>query len=161
MADLITISGEEDKKFLFDQYKIITDSLNKINEIRETANNFWIGLNGVLISAIAYIKEMQNIGDSPKQLFLWTTIFLGVFMSLTWLSYLLTIKRSVDIRNNMLIEFEKYLPAKPFTIAIGLMGRRKGKGSLSFKEIRVPLLFLIGYIYFAFTILLCPRILLS
>ena len=162
MTDLITIQtiqGEEDRKFLFEQYKVVTESLNKINEIRETANNFWTGLNGALISAVAYVKQMEDVGENPKQFFLWTIITVGFCMSMTWLSYLLTIKKSVDIRNNMLLEFEKYFPAKPFTIAIDKMGRKEGKGSLSFKEMRAPILFIAGYIFFAFTLLFYPRLL--
>lgn len=160
MTSLINIRGEEDRKFLLEQYKVVTDSLNKINEIRETANNFWTGINGALMSAVAYIKQTQNIGENSKQLFLWTILILGLGMSFTWLSHLLTIKKSVDVRNNMLIEFEKYFPAQPFTIAINQMGRKNGRGSLSFKEMRAPILFIIGYIFFSITFLLYPRLLL-
>ena len=106
-------------------------------------------MNGALIGSIAYIKEMHTLGEQPKQVFLLTVIFLGILMCLTWLSYLATIKKSIDIRNKMVIEFEKHLPAKPFTYAILKLGRNKGKDSLSFKEMSVPLLFLVGYIFFA------------
>ena len=34
------IKNPEDKKILFEQYKLITESLNKINEIREPANTW-------------------------------------------------------------------------------------------------------------------------
>jgi len=158
MKKFITINSDDDKKYLLDQYKILADSLNKINDIREWSNTFWTGVNGALLGIVAYIKDVQNVSTDPKRLFLWTLILLGFFICLSWLNYLFTIKKSVDIRNNMLIEFEKYFPAKPFTVAISTMERKKGRGSLSLKEMTVPLLFLIGYTFFGMTLLIYPEV---
>jgi len=101
--NLISIKNPEDKKILFEQYKLITESLNKINEIREPANTFWTGLNGALIGAIAYLRDAEGFAGSQKSSFILTIIFLGVVFSSSWLSYLVTIKKSVDMRNDILI----------------------------------------------------------
>lgn len=80
-------------------------------------------------------------------------------MSISWINYLLTIKRSVDIRNEMLIEIEKNLPIKFITLAISKMGQKVGGSSLSYKEMIVPILFFIGYIFFAILIYFYPKVL--
>lgn len=157
-GQFIQIHQEEDKKLLFDQYRVVVESVNKINDIRETANNYWTGLNGAIIAGIAYLRDAEGISGSQKSYFIWTAIVVGLILSLSWLSYLSSIKKSIDIRNDMLLQFEQYFPAKIFTIAIAKMGRKAGKGSLSIKEMFVPGLFLIGYVFFAIAFYFYPRI---
>ncbi|MBS0271838.1 MAG: hypothetical protein JSR85_04245 [Proteobacteria bacterium] len=158
LDQFIHIAQEEDKKVLFDQYKIVVDSLNKFNEIREIANTFWTGINGALITAIAYIRDTSNLEIGQKTYFIWTIIFLGVVLSFSWLSYLSTIKKSVEIRNDMLIQFEKYFPAKIFTVSVPLTAQKSEGGALSVKEMFVPGGFLAGYIFFAVLFYFYPAI---
>lgn len=155
---LIAINKEEDRKYLFEQYKLVVESLNKLNDIRETSNNFWTGLNGALIAGIAYLRDAEGIGGTQKLYFIWTALTLGIILSLSWLSYLSSIKRSVDIRNDMILQLEEYFPAKIFTVPISKVGRKEGGGSLSIKEMFVPGMFLIGYIFFSLTFYFYPSI---
>ncbi len=159
--NFITVKNHEDKKILLDQYKIVTESLNKINEIRETANTFWTGLNVALIGGIAYLRDAEGFAGNQRLSFILTMIFLGIVFSFSWLSYLVTIKKSVDMRNDILIAIEKYLPAKVFTMCIYKMGRKEGReGSLSFKEMLVPTLSLMCYLLFFILFYYDPKIIL-
>ena len=45
----LTPLTEEDRKTLMEQYNLILESINKLNDVRETASNFWITINGTLI----------------------------------------------------------------------------------------------------------------
>jgi len=156
---LIKISDEQDRRALVEQYRIVTESINKLNDIRESANNFWTGLNGALIGTVAYVKDMQGVGQNPKNFFLITLVVLGMILSFAWFSFLQNVKKSVEIRNDMLIEMERYLPVKIFTFAIHVVGRKSGRGSLSLKEMIVPTLFFLAYLIFAITICFFPKIL--
>lgn len=156
MSDLIRIQNEEDKKSLLEQYKTVIDSISKLNDIRESSNGWWIGINGALTGAISYFRNIQELEGPQKQAFLWTIIIIGLILCYSWLSSILTIKRDIDKRNNMLFEFEKFLPAKTFTFAILDMERDKKKNSLSLKEAIVPILFLIGYMFFAVMLYFYP-----
>lgn len=158
MPPLVTIKDAQEKTMLLEQYRILTESLNKTNDIRETSNNFWTGLNGAIVGVVAYVKDMQSIEGSPKQLFLWTLIIIGFFISAFWLRALAHIKKNIDTRNEMLIEMEKYLPAKIFTTALAILGRREGKSSLSLSEMKVPALFCLGYFIFALILLFYPSL---
>jgi len=157
----IQLKQDEDKKFLIEQYKLTVDSINKINDIREASNNYWTSLNGAIIAGIAYLRDAGGVSGIQKSYFIWTAIAFGAILSLTRLSYLSTIKKSVDVRNDMLLEFEKYFPAKIFTISIAKMGRKQGSGSLSLKEMFVPGLFLLGYVFFAIAFYFYPRIIIN
>jgi hypothetical protein len=143
----------ENKEMAFEQYKLLLESINKASEVREASNNFWIAVNTLGMSAIAYIRDSQNLIKPHKPIVLWVLISLGVSLCLAWLSYLQTIKKNVDIRNSILLAIESYLPLKIFTQILKLSGRKEGKSSLTFKEMIVPSLFLLGYIAFAFCLL--------
>jgi hypothetical protein len=158
-ANLITVKDEEDRRLLSDQYKVLTESLNKMNEVREAANNFWTGVNGALMGAIAYFRDLDSLECTEKSYLILTLIFLGIVFSSSWLVYLVTIKKSVDIRNEMLVECEKYLPAKIFTVCTQKMSMKQGWGSLSTKEMLVPSLFLLAYISVAAFIYFAPKVL--
>ena len=155
------LEQEEDKKLLFDQYKVVVESINKINDIRENSNNFWTSLNGAIIAGIAYLRDAERVSGSQKSYFIWTAIAVGVILALSWLSYLSAIKKNIDVRNKMLLQFEKYLPAKVFTIAIAKNGRKQGRGSLSIKEMLVPGLFLLGYVFFAIAFYFYPQVIIN
>ncbi len=144
---------EDDKARIFEQYKLLIDSLDNTNTIRENSNQFWMAVNGLCISGIAYIKENQMFPNHHKLLFLSTLIVLGIFLCFSWFNFLNTIKYTTYIRNNMLIKLENYFPIKVFTQIFNLTESEKGKSSLTLKEMLVPSAFLVGY--FCFALFLC------
>ena len=147
---LKTSTGDpEDKKILFEQYKLLVDSINKTNDLRETGNNYWITVNTLGISAVAYIRDAQDLTQHQKPLVLWVIVLLGLTVCGIWFNFLATIKKRTEMNNNFLIEIEKYLPLKIFTKGLAISRRQEGENSLTFKEMIVPCLFLIGYLTFA------------
>jgi len=156
--DLVTSHNEKERILILEQYRILTESLNKSNENRESLNSFWITLNGATFAAISYVKDMQIAGN-PKNLFIWVAIVFGFIMSLFWIKALSDIKKSINIRNEMLIDIEKFLPVKVFTFSINKMGRKEEKGSLSATEKNIPILFCVGYFIIAVIISVYPNIL--
>ena len=158
MAELIKLQTDEDKKNMTEQYKILIESINKLNNVRESSNNWWTTINGALLGVISYFRNMQGLEDSQKQMFLWTIVIVGFVLCYTWLSSIFTIKKGIDIRNRMLMEFEKHLPAQIFTLSIREIRGEISKGSLSTKEAVVPILFLAGYTLFAFMLYFYPHI---
>ena len=142
--------NETEKNIAFEQYKILADSIGKTNETRENSNNFWITVNGIATSALAYMRDAQTISMERKSFLLWTIIVIGMFLCLSWFSYLWTIKKSLEIRNTLLVDLEKYFPVPIFKTFFALTQKKPDKSSLTIKEMFVPTLFLIGYFFFAF-----------
>ena len=142
-----TSAASKPERLDFEQYRLLCETVSKNNDMREQANNFWTTVNVVLISGIAYIKDAKTIDLSHKGTFMWIVLILGYVLSLTWLSYLTRVKKIEETGAAMLVEFETHLPYKIFTRLNG--GKtREGKAPLTFSELSVPLVFLLGYVFF-------------
>lgn len=156
VSSTIMLKTEEDKKLLVEQYKVLVDSLNKLNEVRETANNFWTSVNGALTATLAYIRDAQSMGGSQKPFLLLTVLLFGFLLTLSWISALRSIKKSSEVKNDIIVEVEQYLPAKIFTASRRKPGKEEQRGSIALKEMLVPFTFLMGYIFFAVLLCLAP-----
>jgi len=143
----------ETRTMALEQYKLLIESINKSNDIRELANGYWITLNTLGISAAAYIKDAHTLAHNHKPLVLWFIISLGIVLCLSWLSFLNTLKNSIETRNGLLMEIEEFFPFKIFTRSISLSGRQQGKGSLTIKEMVLPCLFFTCYICLGYFLL--------
>lgn len=156
MNDSISSQSSVKEHYSIEQYKILIDSLNQLNNTRENANNFWMGINGFGISAIAYLRD---IGDTNqyKFVFLITMSVVGLLFCLSWLSYLRTIKESIEVRSRLLIELERELPMTLFTKIFARSSGQPGKSTLTLKEMLVPSLFIAGYIFFSILIVFFPE----
>ena len=147
--NVIQFQNKDEQKMAFEQYKILVESVNKLHETRENANNFWIGANGLGASALAYLRDTHSIGHPHKHFLLWTLVVLGTFLCLSWLNYLKTIKSSIVVRGNILANLEKRFPIPVFSQVFSLSSEAGLKGTLTHREMVVPYLFLAGYLFFA------------
>jgi len=152
-----SIKPEKKLDLVMEEYKLLVESINKLNDTRESSNNFWITLNGLGLSAVAYLRDAQGFPQSHKPAFLITIILFGVFFCLTWLGYLGTIKRSVGIRTKALIELEERLPTPLFSKIFLHTKQQEGSDALTPKEMLVPILFLISYGIFTVLLFLFPH----
>lgn len=73
-----------EKSLVFEQHKILIDSIKKSNEVREAANNFWTTINTLVVSAISYIKDTQTVEGHHKPTVVWGMIILGLIVCLSW-----------------------------------------------------------------------------
>jgi len=148
-STLVQFQNEDERKMAFEQYKILVESINKLHETRESSSNFWVGANGLGASALAYLRDTHTLAQSHKHFLLWTLIILGIFLCLSWLSYLKTIKTSLAVRGNILATLEKRFPIPVFSQIFSLSSEKPSKGTLTRREMIVPYLFLAGYLFFA------------
>lgn len=139
----------DDKKIAFEQYRILTESLNKSADIRSQSNNFWTTINGAAISAIAYIKD-TDISFDHKISVLWTILIFGLGISISWMSHLSTLAKQIRAKNNILMQLEEYFPIPLFKNILTLTHVKHGNSTLTLKEMMAPLLFISGYLFFAF-----------
>lgn len=151
----VFISNTEDKKIALEQYKVIADSINSTNAVRESANNFWITVNSLLVSAVAYLRGIEGLREQ-QEILIWSALILGVGLCISWLSSLISVKSYNNVRDGMLIEIEKNLPVKIFTASYGATLSDKNKRSLTTREIFVPCMFLIGYFIFMVLLFWAP-----
>lgn len=148
--------NESDQRVTLEQYKILVDSLNKQNETRENSNNFWMGVNGIGISALAYLRDAASVAHHHKPILLFMLVVIGILFCMSWLSYLGTIKKSIEVRSGLLAELEKNFPNPLFSKIFIRSHERWGRAALTVKEMLVPCLFLMGYIFFAILLFFFP-----
>ncbi len=140
----IKMDNQEDKHIVLEQYKLIVDSIEKANALRENANNFWTTVNALAISIIANV--IQNTKTEPKILLIMVFNVLGIGLCCLWISYLMNLKRNIEIRNFMAMEVEHILPIPYLSYAIGKARRVEGRNSLTMREMVVPVLFALSYV---------------
>ncbi|MDP1974870.1 MAG: hypothetical protein Q8K37_02750 [Alphaproteobacteria bacterium] len=92
---LITLTGEDSKTAFIDQYRLLLESINKLSDVRESANSFWITVNGTLIGMIAYIMDSENMRSAQKPFLLYTVLVFGFILTFSWLSSLFLIKKTL------------------------------------------------------------------
>lgn len=143
---------------LMEQYKLIASALNNISQIREASNSFWITANSISLSALGYFFKNQDLSPIDRKKVILIVLWLGLALCISWMMSLMRIKSQVEINNNILVEIEKYMPAKVFTCGIYYIDRLRGKNSITSNELIVPALFLLGYIFFAFILIPEPSV---
>lgn len=144
---------EAKKDLSFEQYKIILDSINQLSIMRESSSNLWITANGIVITAISYIRTFSEITNVNKFSLLVSLLLVGYLFSLTWVKYLNNIRRSINTRYEILLEIENTLPIKFAERVYANLHKREGKWSLTFTEILVPCIFLLVYSIFLLQLL--------
>lgn len=71
----VSLNKNANHEKIIDQYKILTDSINTSNQLRESANNFWVTVNSLGISSIAYIQDSANLGSNQRPFIIWVLNF--------------------------------------------------------------------------------------
>lgn len=153
---LVIIKNKDDEDKALEQYRLLSESIDYTSEIRESANNFWITVNSLLISGIAYLRGLESINRDQYAFLMWSSLILGTCLCYSWLSSLGNIKKSIDTRNQIMMEIEKFLPVKIFTSTLGQPENVENKSSITIKEMLVPCTFLLGYIFFAILLVWMP-----
>lgn len=149
----IHFKNEEEKKMVFEQYKMLIESINKLHETREYSNNFWIAVHGIVSSAILYMRDTHNIAHQHKLFVILALITMGILLCFSWLRYLITIKKSLSTRGWFLVELEKNFKIPLFSGVFSLPQDQPDKASLTRQEMLVPCIFLAGYFSFTFILL--------
>lgn len=142
------INNEKDEDRSFEQYKLIIESINQINLTREFSNPFWSTVNGITVTGISYINNISNLTKMDKLSLTFFLLVIGYLFCLVWISYLNTVRKSLEIRYEILLELENNFPVKFFQRVYGTRDKKKGELSISFKQLLVPLIFVFAYTFF-------------
>jgi len=145
--------GPEYKNHLFEQYKIFIQSVEKISDRRQQANNYFITVNTALISLIGFSFQIKFFDGIP-----WIKFFLA-FIGITicvifW--YLIRSYKQINTGKFAIIhEIEKYLPLALYKYEWEILGEGKDKKKyypFSHIELWIPWVF--GLVYLSFGVIL-------
>jgi len=113
--------GKDYKKHLLDQYKLCVEMADKISSRRCTANNFFLSVNTLLLTAIGILSRF---GSSFAALSLWWLVITSAAGILFCWAWLLTIRCYRDLNDakfKTINAIEQKLPAAAFNVEWALL----------------------------------------
>lgn len=140
--------GNNYRKHLFMQYKLCVEMADRVSSRRNTANNFFLSVNTLLVAIIGALSQLGS--SSISYILLWAIIasIAGILFCLCWAT---TIRRYRDLNNakfNVINAIEKRLPASAFTTEWKYLCRGKSADEythLTAVEYWVPIIFVALY----------------
>ena len=148
----IALSPEKEKQILCDQYKLFVDAFQKLTERRGNINNFYVAINSVIISTLAGLSE-GSIFPTKNVTLSSILLIIGIGSIVSWIQIVRVYYTANFKSYQMIREFEKYLPARVFTVWYddiaknepALPGKAQKNTFVLRREALVPYCFLFAY----------------
>jgi len=133
----------KEKEILLEQYKLYVESAEKVSDRRQSANNYFLTLNSVLVAFSGYLTSFTFQ--------IWHIIIAvaGICISFLWLLTLKSCRNLNSGKFKIIHSLEKKLPAKLFKDEWDCLEKGENKKTylkLSVVEQGVPIIFFVLYI---------------
>lgn len=139
--------GNDYKNHFLEQYKIYLESIEKTSDRRQSANNYFLTTNTVLVSILALSFQT----DFLKNIF-WFKLFIGIIGILFCIVFWFLIRAYKQLNTgkfNVLHKIESKLPLSLYEYEWEVLGKGKDKKKyypFSHIELLIPWIFGIMYI---------------
>ena len=133
---------ESDRNLIFEQYKLYVEMADRISQRRMEANNFFIGVNTLLFTIIAFV-------NNPTVIWKITIGCLGCALCFIWYFNINSYRQLNTGKFKVIHEIENYLPLSGYAYEFDILKSGNKKSiywPLSHVEKAVPIIFLIAYI---------------
>ena len=142
-------SEEQYREHTLEQYKLYVEMADRISARRDTANAFFLTLNGLFLGAAGALIDKGH-AFTPK----WALFFpLSVLLleCFFWFRLIISYKQLNGAKFNIVGEFETRLPASPYRKAEWITALKEGKHRktywpLTHLESKIPVVFAVGYL---------------
>jgi len=108
--------GKEYKTHLLSQYKLCVEMADNISSRRCIANNFFLSVNTLLLTAIGILSKLGSDFLTLNQQWLILTSIAGILFCWTWLVTIRCYRALNAAKFKVINELEKKLPASPFEV---------------------------------------------
>lgn len=138
--------GEKYHEHLLEQYKLYVEMADKVSERRQSANNYLLTVNSILVSLFGILS---GFGSSVEQRIWW--VFLpvaGLLVSITWATLIRSYRQLNSGKFKVIHKIESQLPAALYDSEWKILGEGRGKQYLPFTHVEqfVPWIFAVLYI---------------
>ncbi len=154
--------GDKYIEHLLEQYKIYVNAAEKISDRRQKTNEFFLGLNTVLVTLLGFIVTKTTPGDSIYMLGLASVA--GSIICYLWYRIIYSYKGLNSGKFKIIHSIEERLPLALYDTEWEIVGRGKDRRvywPFSHIELIVPKIFIGIYIIFLISVLPWREILLS
>jgi len=144
--------GDKHVEHLLDQYKIYINATEKISDRRQKTNEFFLGLNTVLITLLGFVAT--KINQSEINLMLAMSAVAGVTICYLWYRIITSYKGLNSAKFKVIHAIESRLPLALYDTEWEMLGRGKDKKiywPFTHIELFVPWIFIIIYLIILFT----------
>ena len=129
-------------EMIFEQYKLYVNTAERVSDRRQSANNFFLTINSILLSFSGYLSATK-IRD-----WYFLIAITGIVISFFWLKIINSYKQLNSGKFKMIHKIEEELPIKLFKDEWEYLGRGKTKEyvKLTVVERGVPITFMLMYL---------------
>jgi hypothetical protein len=149
-------SNIEDKKLMFEEYKLLLQTSEALVVRRQAMNTFFLTANGALVTMLGLITGAK-IESNYSYIYLCALAIVGILLCLSWSNLVLSYGQLNKGKFDVLNRLEQYLPASIFSaewVALGEGRDKKKYKPFTKSERKIPILFLIVYIIFFVTVII-------
>ncbi|MCA9125068.1 MAG: hypothetical protein H6822_24645 [Planctomycetaceae bacterium] len=133
--------GERYDDHLLEQYKLFADSAIRVTEWRNSANNFLLATNTVLVTLFGLASTLN--GASPWRC---AVAIAGLLVALAWLFLILSYKNLNSTKFKVIHEIEQQLPLALFRHEWDVHTERSDHTRLTINEVFIPIVFALLYV---------------
>lgn len=133
--------GEKYHEHLLEQYKLYVEMTDNVSERRQSANNYFLTVNSILVSLFGVLSGFNlNAGEN---LWRYSLPLAGLLVSIAWIGVLLTYRQLNSGKFKVIHRLESQLPAALYDAEWKLLGEGRNKKymTLTMVELLVPLIF--------------------
>ncbi len=138
--------GDNYHEHLLEQYKLYVEMADKVSERRQSANNYFLAVNSILVSLFGVLS---GFGSTAEQHILQYFLpFVGLLVSITWATLIRSYRQLNSGKFKIIHKIESQLPAALYDSEWELLGKGQGKQYLPFTHVEqyVPWIFAALYI---------------
>ena len=134
--------NKEQKKIIFEEYKLYVQTAENNSDRRQTANNFFLSFNSILMSGTGFLIATTG------EYWLILLSFIGIISSFLWVTTINSYRQLNSGKFKVIHDLEEHLPYALFKKEWDYLGKgenQKKYKKLTVVEIGVPYAFMLLY----------------
>lgn len=138
--------GDKFQDHLLEQYKLYVEMADKISERRQSANNYLLTVNSIIVSFFGFLSGFGS--TSGPQIWRYLVPLAGILVSITWATLIRSYRQLNSGKFEVIHRLESQLPVAPYVTEWKILEKGRGKRYLPFTHIEqnIPWIFIILYI---------------
>lgn len=132
--------------YLFEQYKLYVEMMDRVSSRRLTANSYFLSVNTALLGVVAYVSK-------DTQTYLWVLGVAGIVLCWLWFAIIRSYSDLNTVKFSIIHAIEKRLPLNLFAAEWTAAGRGKDPKRyhpLTHLEKGVPFVFMALHVFVVF-----------
>ena len=120
---------------ILEQWRVCVEMANDIGQRRLDSNNLFIAINTGILAVFTFASHFNDI----------CLVFLGIIVSIIWCYIIDSYKNLNEIKYQIVLELEKFLPATPFGYEWHMVKELEKYNTFSKLEKFIPIVFIAFY----------------